>query len=149
MSRLRAWEFEDALGRALGVDGGGALSALTPREGTALLRLEHDFLRWGAGLVREAAQLTLDITNATVLEKMAKMGVEAVALDSIVKRNETAAVIDAKVMESESETVKSETPPLRWAKLPLQRSKTTPPPTSRSASENPFQRSFLLSRHSV
>jgi len=97
-SELRAKGFEDALWRALGIssDGHGniALDGLTAAEGTALLRLERDFLSVGAGLIKEVAELTREITNAAVLEEMEEMGVEAGVLDAMM--NET--VIDAEVV---------------------------------------------------
>jgi len=102
-SELRAKGFDDALRRALGVDGlgantgGGALDGLTAAEGTALLTLERDFLSAGADLVRETAELTREITNAAVLEEIDEMGVEAGVLDAIVEEN-TTSVIDAEVL---------------------------------------------------
>jgi len=108
-SELRAKGFENALWRALGINGsdgaaGGALGNLTPAEGTALLTLERDFLSEGAGLVKEAAELMREITNAAVLEEMEELGFEAGVLDAIV--NST--VIDAEVVSKDGEDEKTE-----------------------------------------
>jgi len=87
-SELREKGFEDALWRALGITAGlkgdTTLDSLTPAEGTALLKLERDFLSVGGELIQEVAQLTREITNAAVLEEMEEMGVEAGVLDSII-----------------------------------------------------------------
>ncbi|KAL9187158.1 hypothetical protein ACHAXT_010878 [Thalassiosira profunda] len=104
---LRARGFEDALWRALGVSGegheGSMLAGLTQAEGTALLKLERDFLSAGAELVKEVAELTREITNAAVLEEMEDMGVEAGVLDALVSKNDT--VIDAEVVgEAKNDT---------------------------------------------
>lgn len=92
-AELRSKAFESALGKSLGVT---STMQLTPAQGTALLKLERDFLKEGSELLADAAQLSRDITNAAVLEEMESLGFEAGVIDAVV--NET--VIDA-VIESE------------------------------------------------
>jgi len=103
-SELRARGFEDALWRALGIapgaSGDGALDELTPAEGTALIKLERDFLSVGAELIKEVAELSREITNAAVLDEMEEMGVEAGVLDALME-DENVTVIDAEVVDSE------------------------------------------------
>lgn len=102
-SELRAKGFEDALWRALGVNGDSSLS-LTPSEGTMLLKLERDFLSVGSELIMEVADLTREITNAAVLEEMEELGYEAGVLDA--EKNDT--VIDAEVVMKDEEETKNE-----------------------------------------
>ncbi|KAL7541665.1 hypothetical protein ACHAXR_011109 [Thalassiosira sp. AJA248-18] len=98
---LRAKGFEDALWRALGISGSdGTLGSLTTAEGTALLKLERDFLSIGAELIKEVADLTREITNAAVLEEMEELGYEAGVIDA--EKNVTN-VIDAEVTDSSTE----------------------------------------------
>jgi len=87
-SELRGKGFDTAFYRALGItsssDNGSLLHGLTQGEGTALLKLERDFLSTGSELVKTVAELSREITNAAVLEEMQEMGVEAGVLDAII-----------------------------------------------------------------
>ena len=86
-SELRAKGFNDAFYRALGLDSNNSNNhnlGLTSAEGTALIKLERDFLSVGSELVKNVAELTREITNAAVLDEMESMGVEAGVLDAII-----------------------------------------------------------------
>ena len=89
-SELRSKGFENAFHRALGItnnnngDGESNHLGLTSSEGTALIKLERDFLSAGSELVANVAKLTREITNAAVLEEMEAMGVEGGVLDAII-----------------------------------------------------------------
>lgn len=83
-SELRGKGFDTAFYRALGISSVGNLHGLTQGEGTALLKLERDFLSTGSELVKTVAELSREITNAAVLEEMQEMGVEAGVLDAII-----------------------------------------------------------------
>jgi len=86
-SELRGKGFDTAFYRALGIDssdGSSLLHGLTQGEGTALLKLERDFLSTGSELVKTVAELSREITNAAVLEEMQEMGVEPGVLDAII-----------------------------------------------------------------
>lgn len=107
-SELRRKGFEDALVRALGVPSGGNVG-LTSAEGTALLKLERDFLAEGSQLLKDVAELSREITNAAVIDELDAMGVEAGVLDAIVeKKNDT--VIDAEVVGDEREDTSIKSP---------------------------------------
>ena len=97
-SELRGKGFDTAFYRALGISDsdGSKLHGLTQGEGTALLKLERDFLSTGSELVKTVAELSREITNAAVLEEMQEMGVEAGVLDAIIVNDvEDAEVTDA------------------------------------------------------
>ena len=85
---VRAKNFENALTRALGVEGSAFLQ-LSTEEGTQLLRLERDFLKEGNDLVGRAAEYSREITNAAILEEMEAMGVECGVIDAVIERNGT------------------------------------------------------------
>lgn len=98
-SELRAKGFNDAFYRALGLDSNNSNNhklGLTSAEGTALIKLERDFLSVGSELVKNVAELTREITNAAVLDEMESMGVEAGVLD---------AIIDAEVIGEDATSV--------------------------------------------
>ena len=114
-SELRGKGFDTAFYRALGITSSdGSLYGLTQGEGTALLKLERDFLSTGSELVKTVAELSREITNAAVLEEMQEMGVEAGVLDAIiVTDDEDVEVTDAQkdffaIEESKDEKKKDE-----------------------------------------
>ena len=99
-AELRSKGFEEALYRSVGaVDGHNKLSLA---EGTALLRLERDFLSKGSELLKAVGEMQRTITNYAVVEELKDMGSGPGAID--VQLNET--VIDAEIIEGLSQTQK-------------------------------------------
>mmetsp|Transcript_34653 Transcript_34653/g.78077 ORF Transcript_34653/g.78077 Transcript_34653/m.78077 type:complete len:726 (-) Transcript_34653:45-2222(-) len=99
-AELRSKGFEEALFRSVGVvDGDGKLSLA---EGTALLRLERDFLSKGSELLRAVGEMQRTITNYAVVEELKDMGAEPGDIDVLM--NET--VIDAEIVDGLTQSQK-------------------------------------------